>query len=87
MGGAFGAGEHPPALEVDVCNKDYKGEDGVAEKDGMQDGEERAVGTEDDAKAMSTKAAVPPKGGLDEYEWMWKVRDTDSNCLCGRLFI
>jgi ribosome production factor 1 len=76
VGGAFGFGEHPPTLEVDVGNEDHKGEDIDGEKGDMQDGEERAAAARDEVTAVPNQNMNPPKGGLDEYEWIWKVRHT-----------
>lgn len=70
VGSAFGAGEHPPSLEVDIGHEEpTEGVDEVG-KDESQNGENRATDIQDHAKPM-----VPPKGGMDEYEWIWKVCD------------
>ena len=63
VGGAFGAGEHPPGLEVDV---------------GSGDGE--TDGTKEDGQATSSSEVELPKGGQEEYEWMWKVRKRLIGC-------
>lgn len=74
MGGAFGSGEHPPELEVDI--EDQNG--GVTEaKGGMRD-KGTAAARQEDAPSVPTSEVDPPKGGLDEFEWIWKVRDEDS---------
>lgn len=82
VGGAFGFGEHPPALEVDLGNEDHKEENAEAEKDEMQHGNEGAAPTPDEM--VPNQTVNLPKGGLEEYEWIWKVRPT---CwlLCIRL--
>jgi hypothetical protein len=70
VGGAFGAGEHPPGLEVDVGGD---GEDGGFESGKTGDEGDAEGQMEADAK-ISRPTLGPSKGGRDEYEWMWKVR-------------
>ncbi|KAF8527316.1 anticodon-binding protein [Gautieria morchelliformis] len=69
VGSAFGAGEHPPALAVDV-GEEAEGDE--PERDETRDGEAEAAGVQAGVKRAPSDVVDPPKGGLDEYEWMWK---------------
>lgn len=70
MGSSFGSGENPPALEVDVA--------GANDNEGMEDGdrpdEEAPMnGGIQAGTPQGTKKSAAVKGGMDEYEWIWKV--------------
>jgi len=64
VGSAFGYGEQPPTLQVDVGSA---GKEAQSEK---HDGEN--MDEEEHAKPAVVKKPDIIKGGLDEYEWMWK---------------
>ncbi|KAF8573600.1 Brix-domain-containing protein [Ramaria rubella] len=68
VGDVFGSGEHPPALEVNVVDENEDAEAGGTERHDREGGstEDGAIGATKSQKVGHTK------GGMDEYEWMWK---------------
>jgi len=62
VGSSFGTGEQPPALEVDLAGL---GDDAEGDKPA-----EEAPAKE--GRPQDTKQVETVKGGMDEYEWMWK---------------
>jgi hypothetical protein len=66
-----------------VGSEAHQAEDDEPERDDMRDGEAEAVAAQAGVKRAPSHIMDPPKGGLDEYEWIWKVRASwSSPCAC-----